>query len=74
MYATTVSMYQTYLCDRILEFSKSDLCYMDISGTLHQGMYQPNFEFYEVREDGILMYRHIVNVPNDQELKSLIFS
>jgi hypothetical protein len=31
MYDTFVSMYQTYLCDKILEVSKSDVCYMDIS-------------------------------------------
>jgi hypothetical protein len=69
MHATTISMYQTYLCDKILEVSKSDLCYMDISVTLQQGMSQPKFEGYELREDGILMYRCRVYVPNDQELK-----
>jgi hypothetical protein len=74
MYATTISMYQTYLHDKILEVSKSDLRYMDISVTLQQGMSQPKFEGYELREDGILMYRCRVYVPNDQELKSLILS
>jgi hypothetical protein len=36
-------------------------------------MSQPNFEGYELREDGILMYRCRVYVPNDQDLKKLIF-
>jgi hypothetical protein len=44
MHATTISMYQTDLCDRILEVSKSDLCYMDISVTLQQGMSQQSLK------------------------------
>jgi hypothetical protein len=74
MQVTTISMYQTDLCDIILEVSKSYLHYMDISVTLQQGMSQHKFEGYELREDGILMYRCQVYVPNDQELKRLIFS
>ena len=35
-------------------------------------MSQQKFKGYELREDGILMYRHRVYVSNDQELKSLI--
>ena len=74
MHATNIIMYQTYLCDIILEVSKSDLHYMDISVTLQQGMSQQNLEGYELRENGILMYIHRVYVSNDQELKNLIFS
>jgi hypothetical protein len=37
-------------------------------------MSRQNLEGYEIREDGILMYRHIIYVPNDQELKGLILS
>jgi hypothetical protein len=62
------------LRDIILEVSKSDLRYLEISVTLQQGMLQPKFEGYEPREDGILMYRCRVYVLNDQELKNLILS
>jgi hypothetical protein len=47
---------------------------MDISVTLQQGLLHPKFEGYELREDGIVMYRHRVYVTNDQELKILILS
>ena len=47
---------------------------MDIKVTLQQGMSQQNLEGYELREDGILMYRHRFYVPNDQELKSMLLS
>jgi hypothetical protein len=74
MHATSISMFQTDLCDIILEVSRTNMHYMDISVTLQQGMSQQKVEAYELREDGILMYRHIVYVPNDQEMKKLIFS
>ena len=59
------SLYHTYLHNIILEVSKSYLHYMDISETLQQGMSPQKFEAYELREDGILMYRCRVYVSND---------
>jgi hypothetical protein len=44
MHATTISMYKLDLCDKILEVSKSDLCYVDIKVTLQQGMSQQNLK------------------------------
>jgi hypothetical protein len=38
MHATTISMYKTYLSDRILEFANSDQCCVDIRTSLQQGM------------------------------------
>jgi hypothetical protein len=73
MHDTTIIMYQTYLSERILEVSKSNLRYVDIKPNLQQSMPQQKIEVYELREDGILMYRRRIYVPNDQELKSLIF-
>jgi hypothetical protein len=40
MHATAISMYQKYLCGKILEVARSYLRYMDISATLQQGMSQ----------------------------------
>ena len=47
---------------------------MDIIATLQQGMLQLKFEGYELREDGILMYRCKVYVSNYWDLKILILS
>jgi hypothetical protein len=38
MHDTTISMYHIDLCDRILDVSKSYMCYEDINMTLQQGM------------------------------------
>jgi hypothetical protein len=74
MHATTISMYKSDLSDKILEVSKSDQRYVDIKENLQQGKLQQKFEGYELKEDGILMYRHRVYVPNDQELKNMLLS
>jgi hypothetical protein len=65
VYAIAVGMYQTDLRDRVLEVSKLDLRYMDISVTLQQGMSQKKVEGYEIREDVILMHRRRFYVSND---------
>jgi hypothetical protein len=64
LHATTISMYKSYFCDRILEVSKSYQCYVGIKMNLQQGMSQQKLEVSELKEDGILMYRHRVYVPN----------
>jgi hypothetical protein len=74
MHATTISMYKFDLCDRILEVSKLDPRYVDIKATLQKGMLQKKIEGYDLREDGILMYRHGFYVPNDQDLKTMLLS
>ena len=47
---------------------------MDLRTSLQQGMSQHKLEGYELKEDGILMYRRGFYVPNDQELKSMLLS
>jgi hypothetical protein len=74
MHATPISMYKSDLCEKILEVSKSDQHYVDIKENLQQGMLQQKFEGYEIKEDGILMYRCRVYVPNVQELKNILLS
>jgi hypothetical protein len=66
-------MYQTYLCRHDCR-SFQIRSYVDIKVNLQQGMLQQKFEGYELREDGILMYRHRFYVSNDKELKILILS
>jgi hypothetical protein len=44
---------------------------VDIKQNLQQGMLQNKFEYYELKEDWILVYRRKVYVPNEHELKNL---
>jgi hypothetical protein len=56
MHATTISMYMSDLKDRILEAANSDQHYLQVKEALQQGNLQ-KFKDYELKEDGVLMYR-----------------
>jgi hypothetical protein len=73
LHATTISMYQLYLKDKIIEATKSDLQYKELVEKLQQGILQQKIEEYKLDNDEILMYRRIIYVPIFQELKNLIF-
>jgi hypothetical protein len=64
MHATTISMCKYDLKDKILEAAKLDQHYVQTTEKLQQGNLQQKIKDYELREDGILMYRGRVYVPN----------
>jgi hypothetical protein len=72
MHATTISMYYTDLRDKIIEAAKSDQQYEEIRVKLQQGILHKKLDKYELKEDGILMFRRIVYVPDSPELKNII--
>jgi hypothetical protein len=74
MHVITISLYKSNLRNIILEVSKLDQRYVDIKVDLQQGMSQWKLEGYELKEDGIVMYRFRFYVINNQELKSMILS
>jgi hypothetical protein len=72
LHATTISMYQSDLKQRILEAAKLDLQYNELVAKLQQGNLQQRNEEYKLDNDEILKYRGRIYVPNSQELKNLI--
>jgi hypothetical protein len=48
--------------------------YVEIRGKLQQGKMQPKIENYELGEDEIFMFKGIIYVRYDQELKNLILT
>jgi hypothetical protein len=72
LHATAIIMYQSDLEDKIIEAAKSDLQYKELVAKLQQGILQQKIEEYKLVNDGILMYRGIIYVPNYQELKNMI--
>jgi hypothetical protein len=45
---------------------------VEIKAKLLQGILQQKIEYFELKEDEILMYRGIVYVPYSQELKNIL--
>jgi hypothetical protein len=41
-----------------------------IKETRHQGNFQHKFNYYELKEDGIIMYKEKVYVSNSSEMKN----
>jgi hypothetical protein len=72
LHATSISMYQANLKGRIPEAAKEDLQYMELVTKLQQGIMQQKVEYYELENDGILLYKNKIYVPNTHELKSMI--
>jgi FtsZ-binding cell division protein ZapB len=64
MHTTTISMYISDLKDKILKATQSYQHYMETKEKLQQGNNQRKIQDYELREDGILMYRGRVYVSN----------
>jgi hypothetical protein len=64
LHATTISMYQSDLKDKMFESSKLDLQYKELVAKLQQGNLQQKIEEYKLDSDEILMYRGIIYVPN----------
>jgi hypothetical protein len=67
---TTITMYQSYLKDIIVEAIKSNLKYMELVTKMQQGKMQQKVEDYELGIDGIWLYINNVYVPNYHELRS----
>jgi hypothetical protein len=72
LHATTISVYQIDLKDRILEVAKADMQYMEMVTKLQQCKMLQKIEDYRLEVDGILLYRNIIYVPSSHELRSMI--
>jgi hypothetical protein len=68
MYIAAISMYMTDLKDRIIATTNSNNHYLKIKETLQQGELQHKFNYYELKEDEILMYKGNFYVSNASDL------
>jgi hypothetical protein len=59
---TTISMYRIDLKDKIVATTNSNQNYLKLKETLQQDNFQHKFNYYEMKEDGIIMYKGKVYV------------
>jgi hypothetical protein len=64
MHISAISMYNIDLKEKKLEATNSDQQFLKIKETLHQDNLQHKFNYYELKEDGILMYKGKICVIN----------
>jgi hypothetical protein len=72
MHASTIRMHVYNFKDEILEVVKSNQQYVQAKEALQQGKIQHKFKYYALKEDGVLMYKGKVFVPNSREMKSIL--
>jgi hypothetical protein len=72
MYIVVINMYMIDLKDKSIAVTNSNQHYLQIKETLQQGNSQQKFKYYELKEDGILMYRGMVYVLNSSELQNTV--
>jgi hypothetical protein len=64
LHAKTISMYITNIKDRILEATSVDLQYRDLVAKLQQSERPQKRESYTLENDGLLLYKDRVYIPN----------
>jgi hypothetical protein len=72
VHATTINMYMIDMKDKIIVVANSYQHYLNIKETLQQRNFQQKINFYELKEDGFLMYKGKLYVPNSNELKNMV--
>jgi len=73
MYISAINIYNTYLKNIILEATNSHQHHLKLKETLQQGDLQQKFNYYELKEDGILTYRGKMYVSNLGEMKNTMW-
>jgi hypothetical protein len=69
MHVATISMYMTDLKGKIIATRNSGQRYLEIKETLQQGNLQQKFKEFELKEDGVIMYKGKICVLNSNEMK-----
>ena len=72
MHATAVSMHQSELKRRILDFVVTDKHYLHVKKILQRENLQQKMKEYEMKEYGLLMHKNIIYVPSSRELRNLV--
>ena len=70
VHVESISMYISNIKYQIIASENSNQHYLEIKETLQKCIFQHKFNSYELKEDGILMYKGKVYVSNYNELKN----
>jgi pyruvate formate-lyase activating enzyme-like uncharacterized protein len=68
----TINMYKKKLKYKIIAVSNSYQHYVKIKEALQQGNFQQKFNYYELKEDGTLMYKGKIYIPYSSETKNVV--
>jgi hypothetical protein len=72
IHIASIIVYMTNLKDKIIAATNSDQQYLKIKETLQQDNLQQKFKDFELKDDGILMYKGKIYVSNSSEMKNKV--
>ena len=72
MHATTISTMTSYLKDKIIESSVTDELYQHVKEGLQQQKIPHKFDKYKFEENGILMHKDRVYVPDVGGIRNMV--
>jgi hypothetical protein len=75
VHIATIRMYRNDLKDKIIATTNSNQHYLikkNKKKTLQQGNFEQKFNYYELKEDEIIMYKGKVYVSNSNKLKNAV--
>ena len=72
MHLASLSIFQSYLRQQIVNHTSEDELYEHVKDKLQQQSLEKRYEGYKLEEDGLLTYEGIIYIPNVVELKRVV--
>ena len=69
MHVASLSIFQSYLRQQIVNHNAEDEMYVHIKDKLQQQSLEKKYEGYKLEEDGLLTYKNIIYIPNIEDLR-----
>ena len=72
MHVAPLSIYQSYLRQRIVNHIAEYEMYVQVKDKLQQQSLEKRYEGYRLEEDGLLTYKNRVYIPNVADLRRMV--
>ena len=71
MHVASLSIFQTYLRQHIFNHTVEDEMYVQVKLKLQQQILEKRYQGYKLEEDGILIYKNRIYIPNVVDLRKI---
>ena len=72
IHVTSLSIFQSYLRQQIVNHTAEDELYVWVKDKLQQKILEKKYEGYKLEEDGLLTYKNIIYIPNVVDLRRIV--
>ena len=72
MHVASISIFQSYLSQQIINCNAEDEMYAQVKDKLQQQILERKYEGYKLEEDGLLTYKRRMYIPNVAYLRRVV--